>query len=104
MTTKFRDARFMVVVMVATLSLILPNLAEAMRCGSRLVSVGDTKSKVIAKCGNPTTVDKSFGGYEVWIYNFGSSRQMKRLQFNRDRLEIVESAGRGSGPSPQPGN
>jgi hypothetical protein len=104
MATKFRNARLMVVVLVVALNLILPNLVEAMRCGSRLVSIGDSKSKVLAKCGNPTTVDKGFGGYEVWIYNFGRNRQMKKLQFNRDRLEIIENAGRGSGASPQPGN
>ena len=79
----------------------LPNLAEAMRCRNKLVSVGDSKAKVVAKCGEPSTVSKGFGGNEIWTYNFGASRQMKELQFNRDRLESIRNKGRGFGAAPQ---
>ena len=33
--------------------------AQAFRCGSGLVSTGDTKTQVLVTCGQPTTKDKS---------------------------------------------
>jgi hypothetical protein len=32
--------------------------ADTMRCGSRLISVGDPADKLLVECGSPTTVDE----------------------------------------------
>jgi hypothetical protein len=73
---------------------------DSMRCGTRLVYQGDPKGKVLALCGEPTSVSvvgvarpphysydpyyySYFGPYwievpvEVWTYNFGSSRLVR---------------------------
>jgi hypothetical protein len=105
MSTSYTNARIMIVVSAILVILTaLPNLAEAMRCGSKLLGVGDSKAKVLSTCGEPTTVTKGFGGNEIWMYNFGVNRQLKELQFKRDRVESIRDKGSGYGPSPQPGN
>jgi hypothetical protein len=94
---------------------------DSMRCGSRLVRQGDAKDKVRALCGEPTDVslrgylrrapryDYGFGyhGYEyygpgfidlpveIWTYNFGSSKLLRKLRFVGDELEEIETAGHG---------
>jgi hypothetical protein len=94
--------------------LTLPGLAEALRCDGRLVSIGDTKAEVMAKCGKPflteekdveiTTVRKtprkvrrgrvgasSTLKIEEWTYNFGSNRFMQTLTFEDSELKKIES-------------
>jgi hypothetical protein len=92
---------------------------DTMRCGSRLVSTGDAKSRVRALCGEPT--DVAFGGVigrrssashsyrdyafygptwvelpvEIWTYNFGSSRLVRRLRFVGDELVDIRTDGHG---------
>jgi hypothetical protein len=99
-----------------------PTMAEdSMRCGSRLVSQGDGKDKVRTLCGEPTSVDfqgvirraprYEYGyGYsryqyygpgvvempvEVWTYNFGSSKLLRKLRFVGDELEEIRTDGYG---------
>ena len=85
-------------------------------CGSRLVSVGDSRYEVLAKCGEPSWRDgweeerlERVGGIpyfdgspfytsriptlvnvhvwvEEWIYNRGPSRFMRILRFENNRL------------------
>ena len=92
-----------------------------MRCGSRLVSVGDGKDKVRTLCGEPTDVslqgmirrapryEYGFGGnryqyygpewvdvaVEVWTYNFGSSKLLRKLRFVGDELDDIQTDGYG---------
>ncbi len=93
---------------------------DSMRCGNRLVSVGDGKDKVRALCGEPSSI--SHTGYtrlpmfpprhpyynqwgsgpywvelpvEIWTYNFGSSKLLRKLRFNGDELSNVETDGYG---------
>lgn len=103
----------------AALLVSLPAHAEDnMRCGSRLVSVGDGKDKVVALCGEPTSI--SFegvrGGYrypygpydysyigpayievpvELWTYNFGSHKLLRKLRFVGDELVDIWTDGYG---------
>jgi len=97
-----------------------PALADdSMRCGNRLVSTGDPKDKVRALCGEPQ--DVSFAGVirgpayydggpydyswigptwvdlpvEVWTYNFGSSKLLRRLRFVGDELKEIRTDGYG---------
>jgi hypothetical protein len=93
---------------------------DTLRCGSRLVSTGDGKDKVRALCGEPS--DVSFSGtvgrrryptqghsydyswfgpewvempVEVWTYNFGSSKLLRKLRFVGDELVEIRTEGYG---------
>ncbi len=89
-------------------------------CGSRLVSVGDSRYEVLAKCGEPSWRDaweeerlERVGGVpymdgspyyasrvpiftnvhvliEEWVYNRGSSRFMRIRRFENNRLINIE--------------
>jgi len=106
--------------LLALLAHALPAAAQdSMRCGNRLVSVGDGKDKVRTLCGEPTDVAfvgtigrrayPGFGSYdysyfgpawievpvEVWTYNFGSTRLLRKLRFVGDELVEIRTDGRG---------
>jgi hypothetical protein len=93
---------------------------DSMRCGSRLVSRGDAKDKVLALCGEPTSVSQN--GYvrrspiyrrgdpfymydyysyccdmpvEIWTYNFGTHKLVRKLRFVGDELDDIDTAGYG---------
>lgn len=94
---------------------------ESMRCGSRLVSAGDGKDKVRSLCGEPTDISLrgvirrspsyKYGSWpyerehfglewedlpvEIWTYNQGSHKLLRKLRFVGDRLEDIETAGYG---------
>ena len=88
--------------------------AESMRCGDRIISQGDSMSKVAALCGNPTQVDHSSivqsragsvvnGQWvasagaqieipvEVWLYNLGPDRLMRQIRFVDGRVVKIET-------------
>jgi len=98
------------------------------RCGPELVSIGDTKEKVLATCGQPTsrevTGEQATGTYkgtgddrqgetagpggtytretkivEKWIFNCGSGDYIYVLTFVGGTLSSIDSAGRGAGKS-----
>lgn len=92
-------------------------LADAMRCGSRIVRDGDTRAKVRQLCGEPTDIQTRtilrrpyydvhgrmvyFGDglveipVEVWTYNFGPYKLMRRIRFVDGLIEEVETLGHG---------
>jgi Protein of unknown function (DUF2845) len=88
--------------------------AQAMECGNRLITRGDTSSEVIARCGNPTHVEHSTltrsasgawvngqwvqsGGaqvdiaVEVWLYNLGPDKLMRQIRFEDGRVVKIET-------------
>ena len=90
----------------------------AIRCGTKLVSEGDTRSEVAAKCGEPTEVvteksvfrrpviwsrgrpyyigeDSIEIQVEAWVYNLGPNKLMRRLRFEGGVLVEIESLGYG---------
>jgi hypothetical protein len=90
----------------------------ALRCGSKIVTEGDTRSEVAVKCGEPTevlTVKSLFRRpviwsngrpyyigedfvevpVEHWIYNLGPNKLMRRLRFEGGLLVEIESLGYG---------
>ena len=90
----------------------------AFRCGSHLVTEGATRSEVVAKCGDPTEIDQRsailrrplvwVGGrpysvgeslvevpVEVWVYNLGPSKLMRRLRFEDGLLVDIDTLGYG---------
>ena len=95
----------------------VPASADAMRCNGRLLSDGDTRSEVRALCGNPVDVQTRtvlrrpvfnlhgrlvhFGDglieipVEVWTYNFGPYKLMRRVRFVDGLIEDIETLGYG---------
>lgn len=106
---------------------LLPVNASGFRCGREIISEGDTKSKVIARCGSAdsivtSSIDESGsisgqsyqnrnskyrnfeGSYsgttvsrEVWTYNCGSGDWIYQLNFEGDVLKTIGTNGRGYG-------
>jgi hypothetical protein len=113
--------RFRLAVLAALLlAASLPATAgDTMRCGSRIVTTGDGKDKVRSLCGEPsdvafvgTTGRRTYPGHypydyswfgpawvelpiEVWTYNFGSSKLLRKLRFVGDELVYIETDGYG---------
>ncbi len=79
----------------------------ALRCASQIVSEGNTTTQVLEKCGEPRLKNteqkeilepigndfrKTFVPLEYWVYDFGPSRLIQILEFQKDRLVKIESA------------
>jgi hypothetical protein len=119
-----RLATFALLVMSAFIIGGLPRIAlaeDSMRCGSKLVTLGDGKDKVRTLCGEPSAV--SFQGVvrrapryergsdldkrvyygpgwiempvEIWTYNQGSHKLLRKLRFVGDELEEIRTDGYG---------
>jgi hypothetical protein len=91
--------------------------ADALRCGTKLVSEGDTRGEVVSKCGDPTEVDHStmwvqpvtwirgrpvqVGNglvevpVELWLFNLGPNKFMRRVRFEDGRVVAIETLGYG---------
>jgi Protein of unknown function (DUF2845) len=88
--------------------------AQAMQCGNKLITRGDSIAKVATLCGNPSQVDHtsivrssaatwvngqwvhSGAGQveipvEVWLYNFGSDKLMQQIRFEDGRVVKIET-------------
>lgn len=99
---------------LALLVLLLPlDQAHGLRCGRDLVSEGDLKFEVYAKCGDPADIQERVEHrlirirtgddlkvtheelipvhVEEWIYNFGPHRLMQWLLFEDGRLKDIRS-------------
>jgi hypothetical protein len=67
--------------------------ASQMNCGSALVKLGDGKTEVLAKCGEPDYREIVSGGYEdkreIWVYRFGSTKFAHTLTFTGFRLDDI---------------
>jgi len=90
--------------------------AWALRCGNRLVDLGEPSAAVLQKCGTPDTMERrviyrvlpdadAFGSVrslvyvpvviDVWVYNFGRQRFMQEFSFEDGRLVDIQSLGYG---------
>ena len=87
--------------------------ADSFRCGTKLMSDGDSTDKVAALCGPPTDVQRReilrpYYGYgahnvhtsyevsiEYWTYNLGPNKLMRRLRFEDGILVDVETLSHG---------
>ncbi|HEU4601122.1 MAG TPA: DUF2845 domain-containing protein [Steroidobacteraceae bacterium] len=91
--------------------------ADAMRCGSRLITTGDTRAMVREFCGEPADIvtrtilqrpnfmlhGQTYflnEGYvevpvEVWTYNLGPNRLMRRVSFIDGNVDSIETLGYG---------
>jgi hypothetical protein len=94
---------------------------DYMRCGSKLITIGDGQDKVRTLCGEPTDItlrgmirrapryDYGYGynrytyygpgvidmPVEIWTYNFGSSKLLRKLRFVGGELDYIETDGYG---------
>ncbi len=94
-----------VALLITIILLVFSRQALALRCGTKLVDLGDRKHKVLYKCGEPTYTDY----YEqiapvypyltehmdVWVYNFGSTRFIQELIFRNGVLHRINKLGYG---------
>lgn len=91
--------------MATLLVLSIASVAAAsskMRCGSELVSVGDSTAQVLLQCGEPMTRERvaleSSGSteklVELWTYAFGPGQFLKLLTFEAGKLAAIESGER----------
>jgi Protein of unknown function (DUF2845) len=116
-----RSVAFAVVLAGTWLATPPAHAEDSMRCGSRLISTGDGKDKVRTLCGEPS--DVTFQGVirrapryeygygisryeyygpgvvempvEIWTYNQGSSKLLRKLRFVGDELEEITTDGYG---------
>jgi hypothetical protein len=106
------------------LGFALPASADGMRCGSKLMTTGDPRAKVLQFCGEPADVQTrsilrrptfDFGGriysygdgfvevpVEIWTYNFGPYKLMRQIRFVDGRIEDIETLGYGYHGTPRP--
>ena len=104
------------------LAFALPASADGMRCGSKLMTTGDPRAKVLQFCGEPVDVQTrsilrrptfDFGGriysygdgfvevpVEIWTYNFGPYKLMRQIRFVDGVVDEIESLGYGYHETP----
>jgi hypothetical protein len=91
--------------------------ADTLRCGSKLVSEGDSIDKVQQYCGEPTATKRTwitrqprfeYGGQEIpfegsedvpvdlWTYDFGPNKLMRRIRFVAGKVESIETLEHGT--------
>lgn len=103
---------------ILLLALLASSPAFAFRCGGKLVSKGDTRTEVAAKCGEPADVLTQQSVYrrpviwshgrpyyigedfievpvESWIYNLGPNKFMRRIRFEGGIVTEIETLGYG---------
>jgi hypothetical protein len=65
---------------------------SSFQCSGGVATVGDRKSDVIAKCGEPKRVQKIRGEIrEQWTYNFSAAKKLYYLEFQHGQLEKIQS-------------
>jgi hypothetical protein len=95
-----------------------PSYADDFRCGRRIVSDGDSRAEVLAKCGEPADVvtlksvfhrpaiwsdgrpyyigeDYMEIQVESWTYNLGPNKLMRRIRFEDGIVTDIETLGYG---------
>jgi hypothetical protein len=91
--------------------------ADSLRCGSRVISEGDSIDEVLAYCGEPVERKRTwirrqprfeYGGQEIpfpgeedvpvdlWTYDFGASKLMRRIRFVAGKVDSIETLDYGS--------
>lgn len=103
---------------VLVLGLLVCSPAFAFRCGSKIVTEGDSRAEVAAKCGEPADVLRMASVYrrpviwshgrpyfigedfmevpvEAWVYNLGPNKLMRRVRFEAGIVVEIETLGYG---------
>jgi Protein of unknown function (DUF2845) len=81
--------------------LLATEQAFALKCGNKIIRIGDRMHRVQRLCGDPVftdAYDRPFLQYgylygathiDIWTYNFGSSRFMQELVFENGVLRYI---------------
>jgi hypothetical protein len=98
--------------LLLALAIAHPASADTLRCGSRLISDGDTIDKVLQHCGEPVAKQRTwitrqprfeYGGQEIpfegtedvpvdlWTYDFGANKLMRRIRFVAGKVDSIET-------------
>ncbi len=100
--------------------------ADSLRCGTRLVVEGSTRDQVVTWCGAPSEVQERYalrppvvwyygrpvriagGGHvevriEIWTYNLGPNKLMRRLTIEDGEVVGIETLGYGYRSAPKGG-
>jgi hypothetical protein len=117
MATDLRAMALIIAVAVGALLLSPAAAADALRCGSKLITEGDTQEKVLQYCGEPVEKKRTWitrqprfelGGREIpfegsedvpvdlWTYDFGSSKLMRRIRFVAGKVDSIETLEHGT--------
>ena len=101
----------------AALLVSISATADTLRCGSKLITDGDTIDKVLQYCGEPIERKRTwitrqprfeYGGQEIpfpgsedvpvdlWTYDFGSSKLMRRIRFVAGKVDSIETLEHGT--------
>jgi Protein of unknown function (DUF2845) len=122
-----RPARAAAVLASLAASLVLvatPARADGFRCGTKLVVEGATRGEVVARCGEPTEVERRsilrrpvvwLRGrpyhlsddlvevpVETWTYNLGPNKLMRRLRLEDGVVVEIDTLGYGYHPGARP--
>lgn len=106
-----------VAMLLAGVLLAGPALADSFRCGTKLITDGDSADKVRALCGPPSEITRTevlrrpvewrFGRpyylsdypvpvqVEFWTYNLGTNKLMRRLRLEDGLVTDIETLGHG---------
>ncbi len=95
-TTNILNRHFNIYAAIAIvlMTVVLPAQA-AMRCGTKLIDIGDSAIKLLEDCGEPAIGDTSNLDYGEWTYNFGPEKFMIKVQIVNGQVDIFQTLGRG---------
>ncbi len=82
------------IVAVVLLTVALPAQA-AMRCGTRLIDIGDSAIKLLEDCGEPAIGDTGNLDYAERTYNFATEEFMIKVQIVDGQVDIFQTLGCG---------
>jgi hypothetical protein len=97
----------MILMFYCLINIAPPAHGSALRCGSRLISEGDTKFKLLAVCGEPQHIDyweeeRTYRSYTKDTHNFNYSTHYQEGQFQKPNfikeLVLVEEWTYNHGP------
>lgn len=93
---------FRILIIIASLLLGSPAIAETLRCGSKIVDTGMTMDEVRKYCGKPSSTvieehdvragNRVVGKTElhIWRYNRSSGQKTAVLEFDRQKLMSIK--------------
>jgi len=107
-----------------TFTAATPAHADGFRCGTKLVVEGTTRAELVARCGEPTEVERRtilrrpvswrYGRplylgddlvevpVETWTYNLGPNKLMRRLRLEDGVVVDIDTLGYGYHPAAPP--
>ena len=98
-------ALLVIVIFLLSLAFTMPvSASDTFRCGSEIVTRGDTTFETLISCGEPSFTEILNPGFkgprvENWFYNCGFSGFLHVLRFVEGRLQDVKTESYGRGQS-----